>query len=103
MIPYPVLAMTVEELSLLQSILKRYVPDFKVWAFGSRVTGTHKPYSDLDLALVGDEPISIQTRAMLSEALSNSGLPYKVDIVDWASTSEAFRQIIEKQKLVIQL
>jgi predicted nucleotidyltransferase len=103
MIPYTVLAMTAEELSLLQSILKRYVPNFKVWAFGSRVTGTHKPYSDLDLALVGDEPISIQTRAMLSEALSNSGLPYKVDIVDWASTSEAFRQIIEKQKLVIQL
>jgi predicted nucleotidyltransferase len=103
MIPYSVLAMTAEELSLLQSILKRYVPNFKVWAFGSRVTGTHKPYSDLDLALVGDEPISIQTRAMLSEALSNSGLPYKVDIVDWASTSEAFRQIIEKQKLVIQL
>lgn len=103
MIPYSVLAMTAEELSLLQSILKRYVPDFKVWAFGSRVTGTHKPYSDLDLALVGDEPIAIQTRAMLIEALSNSGLPYKVDIVDWASTSEAFRQIIEKQKLVIQL
>lgn len=103
MIPYSVLAMTAEELSQLQGILKRYVPDFKVWAFGSRVTGTHKPYSDLDLALVGDEPISIQTRAMLSEALSNSGLPYKVDIVDWASTSEAFRQIIEKQKLVIQL
>jgi predicted nucleotidyltransferase len=103
MIPYSVLAMTAEELSLLQSILKRYVPNFKVWAFGSRVTGTHKPYSDLDLALVGDEPISIQTRAMLSEALSNSGLPYKVDIVDWASTSEAFQQLIEKQKLVIQL
>lgn len=103
MIPYSVLAMTAEELSLLQSILKRYVPDFKVWAFGSRVTGTHKPYSDLDLALVGDEPIAIQTRAMLSEALSNSGLPYKVDIVDWASSSDAFRQIIEKQKLVIQL
>ena len=103
MIPYSVLAMTAEELSLLQSILKRYVPDFKVWAFGSRVTGTHKPYSDLDLALVGDEPITIQTRAMLSEALSNSGLPYKVDIVDWASSSDAFRQIIEKQKLVIQL
>ena len=103
MIPYSVLAMTAEELSLLQSILKRYVPDFKVWAFGSRVTGTHKPYSDLDLALVGDEPISIETRAALSDALSNSALPYKVDIVDWASTSEAFQQIIEKQKLVIQL
>ena len=103
MIPHSALAMTAEEFSLLQSILKNYVPDFKVWVFGSRVTGAHKPYSDLDLALVGDEPISIETRAALSDALSNSALPYKVDIVDWASTSEAFQQIIEKQKLVIQL
>jgi predicted nucleotidyltransferase len=103
MISHSALAMTTEELSLLQSILKRYTPDFKVWAFGSRVTGTYKPYSDLDLALVGDEPISIETRAALGEALSNSALPYKVDIVDWASTSEGFKQIIEKQKLVIQL
>ena len=103
MISHSALAMTAEELSLLQSILKRYAPDFKVWAFGSRVTETYKPYSDLDLALVGDEPISIEMRAALSEALSNSALPYKVDIVDWASTSEAFQQLIEKQKLVIQL
>jgi len=88
---------------MLQRIMKRYVPDYKVWAFGSRVTGTYKPYSDLDLALVGDEPISIQTRAALSDALSESALPYKVDIVDWASTSKEFQEIIEKQKLVIQL
>lgn len=103
MIPNTALAITAEELRLLQSILKHYAPDFKVWAFGSRVTGTYKPYSDLDLALVGDEPISIETRAALSDALSNSALPYKVDIVDWASTSAAFKEIIEKQKLVIQL
>ncbi len=103
MIPSTSLAITAEELNLLQSILKRYVPDFKVWAFGSRVTGMHKPFSDLDLALVGDEPIAIETRAALNEALSNSTLPFRVDIVNWTSTSEAFKEIIEKQKLVIQL
>lgn len=103
MIPNTALAMTAEELGMLQRVMKRYVPDYKVWAFGSRVTGTYKPYSDLDLALVGDEPISIQTRAALSDALSESALPYKVDIVDWASTSKEFQEIIEKQKLVIQL
>jgi len=102
-IPNTALAMTAEELGVLQSIMKRYVPEYKVWAFGSRVTGTYKPYSDLDLALVGDEPISIKTRAALSDALSESTLPYKVDIVDWASTSKEFQEIIEKQKLVIQL
>lgn len=103
MISGPTLAMTTQELSLLQNILKRYVPEFKVWAFGSRVTGTHKPFSDLDLALVGDEPLAIETRAALVEALSNSSLPYKVDLVDWASTTESFKEIIEKQKLVIQV
>lgn len=103
MISGPTLAMTTQELSLLQNILKRYVPEFKVWAFGSRVTGMHKPYSDLDLALVGDEPLAIETRAALVEALSNSSLPYKVDLVDWASTTDSFKEIIEKQKLVIQV
>ena len=103
MISGPTLAMTTHELSLLQNILKRYVPEFKVWAFGSRVTGTHKPFSDLDLALVGDEPLAIETRAALVEALSNSSLPYKVDLVDWASTTDSFKEIIEKQKLVIQV
>ena len=103
MISGPTLAMTTQELSLLQDILKRYVPEFKVWAFGSRVKGTHKPYSDLDLALVGDEPLAIETRAALVEALSNSPLPYKVDLVDWTSATESFKEIIEKQKLVIQV
>lgn len=103
MISGPTLAMTTQELNLLQKILKRYVPEFKVWAFGSRVTGTHKPFSDLDLALVGDEPLAIETRAALVEALSNSSLPYKVDLVDWASTTDSFKEIIEKQKLVIQV
>ena len=103
MISGPTLAMTTQELNLLQKILKRYVPEFKVWAFGSRVTGMHKPYSDLDLALVGDEPLAIETRAALVEALSNSSLPYKVDLVDWASTTDSFKEIIEKQKLVIQV
>lgn len=103
MISGPTLAMTTQELNLLQKILKRYVPEFKVWAFGSRVTGTHKPFSDLDLALVGDEPLAIETRAALVEALSNSSLPYKVDLVDWASTTDSFKEIIEKQKLVIQI
>ena len=97
----PSLAMTAEELTQLQCILKRYVPEFKIWAFGSRITGHHKPFSDLDLALVGPYPISLSTRAALHEALSEAAIPYKVDIVDWATTSESFRAVIEKQKIDI--
>jgi len=29
-------------------------------------------------------------------------LPWKVDVIDWITTSESFRSIIEKDKVVIQ-
>ena len=78
------------ELRILLTILRRHVPDRTVWAFGSRVTGKAKPFSDLDLAVLCDPPLSIDSLAALNEAL------------DWARTGPAFRQIIEAQHLLPQ-
>ncbi len=97
-----VLAIEPHHLRLVHEILNRHVPTHEVWAFGSRVTGTHKEYSDLDLAIITCEPMSISTAASLSDAFSQSDLPYKVDLVDWASTSDSFRQIIEGQRVVVR-
>ncbi|MFZ1415065.1 MAG: nucleotidyltransferase domain-containing protein [Defluviicoccus sp.] len=83
-------------------ILRRHVPGFEVWAFGSRATGTAKPYSDLDLAVIGNGPLPLSVRAALAEAFSQSDLPWKVDIVDWATAGEALRKIIEAGKVVVQ-
>ena len=83
------------ELAILRAILKSLVPDREVWAFGSRVKGNPKKFSDLDLAVLGQEAIPLQISAELREAFTESDLPYKVDIVDWATTSEVFRRIIE--------
>ena len=87
---------------IVSQILSKYVPQYEVWAFGSRVTGKAKKYSDLDLALISESPIPLDIRAELSEAFSESDLPWKVDIVDWATTSDTFKMIIEKQKIVLQ-
>ena len=78
------------ELDCVLQALKQHVPDCKVLAFGSRVSGNAKPFSDLDLAIVGEEPLSLGRMAALAEAFSESDLPWKVDLVDWASTSERF-------------
>lgn len=40
--------------------------------------------------------------ARLAEAFSESDLPWKVDLVDWATTTPAFRTIIAGQRVVIQ-
>ncbi len=98
----PPIAVTPAEWEMVRAILQRKLPRHTVWAFGSRVRGNHKPYSDLDLAVIGQTALTIEQLAALSEAFSDSDLPWKVDLVDWANTTEAFRKIIEAEKIVIQ-
>jgi len=38
----------------------------------------------------------------LADDFSESDLPFKVDIVDWATTGERFRKIIEAERIVLQ-
>ena len=98
----PLLDIGAAEWSIVQSILQLHVPGNEVWAFGSRVKWTAKEFSDLDLAIIGQTPLKLDVCASLAEDFSNSDLPWKVDVVDWATTSEAFREIIRKDKVVVQ-
>jgi type I restriction enzyme S subunit len=102
-LPTPALDLSPDHRTLVTEILRRHIPDREVWAFGSRVHGRAKPYSDLDLAVIGDTPLSLATSLELREELSESNLPFKVDLVDWATTSETFREVIRAQKVVIQI
>ncbi|MBS1078267.1 nucleotidyltransferase domain-containing protein [Gluconobacter kondonii] len=88
---------TPEERAIVLRILNEVVPDREVRAFGSRVTGKAKPFSDLDLAVMGDEPLPLETRARLEEAFSVSDLPWKVDMLDWAQADEIFKKIIHQK------
>jgi type I restriction enzyme S subunit len=98
----PELAMRPEELAIVRAILARHVPGVEVWAFGSRARGIAKPYSDLDLAIIAELPLSLEQGAALAEAFAESDLPWRVDVVEWTATSEAFRAIIERDHLTIQ-
>ena len=71
-------------------------------AFGSRVSWTARETSDLDLVLMTTEPLDAMCMAKLREAFTQSNLPYRVDLVDWASTSERFRKLIERDYVVVQ-
>jgi predicted nucleotidyltransferase len=90
------------ERSMVLEILDRYVPDTAVWAYGSRATGRAQRYSDLDLAILGDAPLARSVRADLADAFSESDLPWRVDILDWASASPEFRAIVARTKVVLR-
>ncbi|SIT65944.1 type I restriction enzyme, S subunit [Ectothiorhodosinus mongolicus] len=79
---------------IARDILQRFVSDKKVLVFGSRATGTAKPFSDLDLAILGEDPLPLPLMAAIREAFAESDLPYKVDIVDWAAVTPRFRDVI---------
>jgi type I restriction enzyme, S subunit len=98
----PHVDMRQEQWEIVRAILQKRVPQYEVWAFGSRTRGTAKPFSDLDLAVITDKPLSLEVSAALSEDFSESDLPWKVDVVDWAATSESFRKIIERDKVLLQ-
>jgi type I restriction enzyme S subunit len=91
-----------DQWAIVRDILQRHVPQYEVWAFGSRATWNAKEYSDLDLAVITDKPLSLVVSAALSGDFSESDLPWKVDVIDWATTSETFRKIIERDKVVVQ-
>lgn len=98
----PALDIKAEDWLVVSGILACLVPTYDIWAFGSRVTGRAKQYSDLDLVVISKEPLSFADYATLKEAFDESDLPYRVDIVDWAAATSAFRGIIQKNKVIIQ-
>ena len=91
-----------DQLRIVRDALQRYVPKRKVLVFGSRARRDSWEFSDLDLAVMGDELIPLSVSAALDEALSESDLPFKVDVVDWALTELAFRKIIMRHAITIQ-
>lgn len=90
------------QLVLVKRILSETIPEYGVWAFGSRVNGRPQKNSDLDLALVADEKIDWRIIERLKDAFAESDLPVMVDVVDLNSVSENFRKLILKNHFVVQ-
>lgn len=91
-----------DQLQLVRAILRTHVPGREVRAFGSRVRGAPKPASDLDLCIMGDRHVPAVLMERLRTAFSESRLPMKVDLVQWAGLKNGFRGMIETAGTVIQ-
>jgi len=88
-------------LAMIKNILVIHVPECEVWVFGSRVTGKARKYSDIDLVLIGKEKLEWHLMEAVRNDLSESDLPFMVDLLDWHDISDSFRQVIRKQYEVL--
>ena len=85
-----------QDLKLVSAILTANLPaTSKVFAYGSRVKGKAKQYSDLDLAIDAGKELSLAQITALSTAFEDSSLAYKVDITDLQTLSKQFYELIK--------
>lgn len=82
-------------LDVVLRALSRHVPNRDIRVMGSRAEGRSKPFSDLDLVVMGSEPLDLRTIGQLRDAFDDSNLPFAVDIIEWASCSDGFRRLVE--------
>ena len=69
----PLIDVDPDHWTIVRDILKKHIPQYEVWAFGSRATGKAKTFSDLDLAIITKHPIPLQVSADLKNAFSEIG------------------------------
>ena len=91
------LQLSPEQIQITKDILAQHAPGKQACAFGSRVHGTARATSDLDILILGSEALAPDHRADLKLAFSESNLPFFVDIVEQARISTKFFEQIAKQ------
>jgi predicted nucleotidyltransferase len=88
--------LTPKHLKIIHDILRNYKD---VYAFGSRVKGTYKKFSDLDLCI--KQPLSGYEIELLNEKFTESDLPFKVDLVVYNELSDSFKKIIDQESIAM--
>ena len=88
-------------LKMLKDILESYCPEAEIWAYGSRLTGDAHSGSDLDL-VVKNFNSTDKYLYELKELLSESNIPFFVDIHEFDRLPESFQTEILKNYVVIK-
>ena len=89
-------------LDMVCNILRQYVPEREVRAFGSRVTGGNRQFSDLDIAICGAEPLDDMAMFRLRDALEESDLPINVDVLALQQAGPHIVDAVRHSSIVIQ-
>lgn len=91
-----------EKAAVLDILHVHLPPEARVDVFGSRATGTCKPWSDLDLVIEASQPLPLSTLASLADAFDESGLAWKVDLVDRRTVSDEFGRLIDLSRIPLE-
>ena len=70
-----------------------------VYVFGSRARGDHRQNSDLDLLFEMKDKLKLFELGSIKDALEDSSIPVKVDLVDLDDVAESYLKGILKDRV----
>lgn len=90
-----------KHLQQIESIVRQHLHSYRcqVYIFGSRATGKAGRFSDVDIGIEADGPISDAVLARLETAFEESDLPFQVDLVNIEQTESKFKKLA-KAKII---
>ena len=88
-----------KDLKIVKSIFARHLPYKQVWAYGSRVKWTATHTSDLDCVVFGATNSEI---ADAKEAFDESDIPFEVELLNWETIPDDFKENIREQYFILQ-
>jgi predicted nucleotidyltransferase len=93
--------LTTKQIRFIKKTLQNLFPKSQFYAFGSRAKKIAKRYSDLDVLIASPKKPSLLALSELEEILTESDLPFKVDIIDNHRVSAEFLKKIEQEAILL--
>ncbi len=89
-----------EDQTILIDLLNQYLPNTEIWLYGSRIKGTSRHNSDLDMVVFTEDNQAMAV-FYLKEAFDESDLPFRVDLFTWNNVPKSFHENIKAQHIVL--
>ncbi len=86
---------------LIKRTVYKYLPAdlYQIFLFGSRAEGTNRKWSDADIGLLGQQKVPAEKLVEIESDLSESDIPYLVEVVDFKFVTPEFAKIALKTKI----
>ncbi len=84
----------------LIKLISFYMPNAKIYLFGSRASDEERYDSDIDIAIDSGKKSDQSKIALIKLSINDLNIPFEVDIVDIYNLPEKFKTKINEEKIL---
>jgi predicted nucleotidyltransferase len=81
-------------------IITTFIPDAKIYLFGSRARGTASKWSDIDIALDAGKLLPNVAIDEIISVFQATNIPYKIEIVDFHKVNNDMQESISREGIL---